>query len=59
MRKAVPPAVYSIQLSSLASLVRTASVDKRIEPASQLVLLRAVDEITSILTKAQQKPLKP
>jgi len=59
MRKAVVPAIYSIQLSSLASLVRIATVDKRIEPASQLVLLRAVDEITSILTKAQQKPLKP
>jgi hypothetical protein len=57
MRKAVAPRIYSVQLSSLANIMRTVEADKRITPEKLAVVLRSINDITAVLSDASQKPL--
>jgi hypothetical protein len=56
MRPAVAPRYYSVQLSSLANLMRTVAADKRMSHGERGKIQAAIDEITEVLISAQRKP---
>lgn len=57
MRRAVPPRIYSVQLSMLANLLRTVESDKRLTAAQFNTVNGSVDAIVRVLSEVQQLPL--